>query len=319
LSQLVVLSGKGGTGKTSIAAGFVDLFSRLNSSAGIVLVDADVDAANLDLVLSPKIITTEPFYGSFVAEIDQDQCDMCGICQEVCRYDAVMNNDQSFWIDPIACEGCAACIYQCPEIAISKKAQLAGEWYYSNIQSGVFFHAHLNAAQENSGKLVAVIKEKAREEFRKGEYKMMLVDGPPGIGCPVISAVSGADAALIVTEPTISGLHDLTRALETTAHFGIKTYVCINKGDIYPEGADKIKKICAEKNINVVGIVPFDLAVPKAMIQGAPVTRLFPDSRASIVIRKVWDKIYDICKEDSQTSDNGNNNHGFDQIGNKGD
>ena len=291
MKQLVILSGKGGTGKTSVVAALADLFSTRKPAARIVIVDADVDAANLDLVLAHQIITREPFFGGSTAIIDQDHCEECGICQDICRFDAITNLDQQYRIDPLACDGCAACVYQCPEIAISMQEQLAGEGYRSDSQYGILFHAHLNAAQENSGKLVALIKQQAQEVFDQGEHDLILVDGPPGIGCPVISAVSGADAALIVTEPTLAGVHDLCRVLETTNHFDIKSFVCINKADIYPDGTARINQICAELQVEILGEIPFDLEVPRAIIQGSPVTKNSPKSSASIAIRKIWAQI----------------------------
>ena len=304
MSEIVILSGKGGTGKTSVTAAFVELSKHLQPVSRIVLVDADVDAANLDLVLSPKILKKVEFLGGSIAVIDHDLCSGCGVCQDVCRFDAVSENEGIFQIDHIACEGCAACLYQCPTEAISLKEQLAGEWYKSEISAGTFFHAHLKPAQENSGKLVSIIKEKARSIYDQGGYHLMLVDGPPGTGCPVISALSGADAALVVTEPTVAGEHDLKRALASTAHFGIKTFVCINKSDLYSEGVINIRKICKNKNIKILGEIPFDLAVPRAMVQGKPVTNLYPDSNASKAIEALWmslnQELSDLARYSSQ-------------------
>jgi MinD superfamily P-loop ATPase len=292
MSELVVLSGKGGTGKTSLTAAFVDLIQDQSLPRQIILVDADVDAPNLDMFLSPKILQKERFWAGLTAEINLKSCRGCGTCNDVCRFDAVLNENGDFQIDPIKCEGCAACFYQCPESAITLQPNQAGEWFRSEIRGGMFFHAALEPAQENSGKLVALIKEQAREWFNYGEYALMLIDGPPGTGCPVIAAVSGADAALIVTEPSLAGIHDLQRALKTTLHFGIKTYVCINKSDLYPDGAVEINRICQEEEVLMLGKIPYDLAFPRAMVQGQPVTRVFPNSKAVKSIKAIWKILY---------------------------
>jgi MinD superfamily P-loop ATPase len=287
-----MLSGKGGTGKTSLTAAFADLFIRELPKTRLVIVDADVDAANLHLVLSSTIVSQEPFLGGSLAVIDETRCSRCGTCQEVCRFEAVLKEEELFEINPLACEGCAACLYQCPEDAITLQEQLAGEWYRSNCPYGVFFHAHLHPAKENTGKLVALIKQKAKDEYQRGGYQLMLVDGPPGIGCPVISSITGADAALIVTEPSLAGIHDLKRILATTAHFGIQAYVCINKGDIFPEACLQIRQHCADHKVPVVGEIPYDLEVHQAMIQGKPITKAAPNSSAAQAIFKIWDHLF---------------------------
>lgn len=292
MDQLVILSGKGGTGKTSICGAFAHLFHLDKPSDRIVIVDADVDAANRELILETKRIAQKPFMGGLVDGVDSNICNGCGTCQEICRLDAVRNDQDKYWIDPIACEGCAACVYQCLENAISLQEQLAGEWYISGTPYGRLFHARLYPAQENSGKLVALVKEQAKAWNEEGGYQLLLVDGPPGIGCPVISVVSGADAALIVTEPSLAGIHDLSRALDTTAHFDIPAYVCINKADLYDEGVERIKSLCSKSGIDIVGEIPFDLEIPRAMIQGVPVTKLMPDCWASQAIEKVWENLF---------------------------
>jgi MinD superfamily P-loop ATPase len=292
LVELVILSGKGGTGKTSLTAAFVDLISKRDPLLKIIVVDADVDAANLDLVLSPIRSTKQEFWGGSFAAIDLEICQGCGTCTDVCRFEAVDLVDGDYQIDPIRCEGCAACFYQCPEGAISLQPQLAGEWYRSEISTGYFLHACLEPAQENSGKLVALLKEQARGLAAEGEYDLALIDGPPGTGCSVIAALSGSNAALIVTEPSVSGIHDLQRALASTKHFGIKPYICINKYDIYPAGTAQIHNICRTDNVEVIGEIPFDLAVPRAMMKGQPVTKLFPDSKVSKTIGLLWENLH---------------------------
>ncbi len=291
MTQLLILSGKGGTGKTNLCAAFCHLYNQGKTGKSAVLVDADVDAANLGFLLDPEEIRRETFIGGAVALIDQDICNSCGRCQEVCRYNAVVLENGKYEIDPIPCDGCAACVYQCPEEAISMEQQEAGQWYRSKTPYGSFFHAHLYPAQENSGKLVALIKSMAQEEMEVSGAELMLIDGPPGIGCPVISAVSGADVVLVVTEPSLAGLHDLGRVLETTTHFDVQVTVCINKADIYPEGAQKIRKFCEEKGIECLGDIPYDLTVPQAMVQGQPVTLYDPEARSSQAIKMIWEKL----------------------------
>jgi len=293
MKQLVILSGKGGTGKTSLTAAFAYLAVQDDYPIRIVLADADVDAANLELVLAPELDDREDFWGGQVAQIDLSICAGCGTCQAVCRFDAIHDKENTYWIDPIACDGCAACVYQCPEEAIRMQPQLAGEWFRSQSRYGPLFHAALRPAQENSGKLVTLVKQNARLLAMDEDYPLVLVDGPPGIGCPVISAVSGADLALIVTEPSSAGIHDMQRTLQTTAHFGVRTLVCINKADLYPAGATEIATFCREQGVDLIGLIPFDTNVTEAMVLGIPITAYQPDSAASQSLQVIWRKIGD--------------------------
>ena len=298
MKQLVILSGKGGTGKTTVAAALAHLAS---GEMPIVLADADVDAANLELVLSPQVQETHDFTGGQVAIIDPDDCTACGICADVCRFEAVIPPSPSpgigegvrasaYSIDPIACEGCASCFYQCPVEAIRMEEQVAGRWFRSDTRFGPLFHAHLFAAQENSGKLVTLVKQQARLRALDEGRELLIVDGPPGIGCPVISASAGADLALLVVEPTVSGVHDLERILATTNHFGVPALVCINKADINPSRADEIAAFCAAQRIALVGQVPYDTVVTEAMVQGRPVTE-YDHGPASRELRRVWEEV----------------------------
>jgi len=288
MKQLVILSGKGGTGKTSMAAAFAHLAHDGQSPIQTVLADADVDAANLELVLCPERIETHNFSGGSVAMIDLERCDACGICKQVCRFDAIQSTPDDYHVDPIACDGCAACVYQCPEEAIHMEPQTVGQWYRSESLYGPLFHADLHPAQENSGKLVTVVKQNARLLAMDTGCQMVIVDGPPGIGCPVIAAAAGADLALIVTEPSVAGIHDLGRVLQTTSHFRISTLVVINKADIYPEGTAQIEAVSAELCVEVIGSIPFDPAVTEAMISGEPVTLYQPVAPASLAINQIW-------------------------------
>lgn len=290
--QLVVLSGKGGTGKTCLSAAFAHLSSLPENAISPVMVDADVDAANLSLVLHPEIGEPEPFWGASQAEIDPEECYGCGNCVPVCRYDAVFpdpNNDQVYWIDPVACDGCAACVYACPTDAIRMIRQKEGVWFHSNTPFGPLFHAELFAGRENSGKLVTLVRQQGRLWADEANSELVIIDGPPGIGCPVIAACAGVDLGLIVTEPSLAGLHDLKRILGTLQHFRIPSIICINKADIYAEGTRQIRQFAAEQNIEIVGEIPFDEHVPQAMVMGSPITTVYPDSPASRSIQATWE------------------------------
>ncbi len=289
MKQFVILSGKGGTGKTSIAAAFAHLAH--SDSIRAVLADADVDAANLELVLSPHVLEQHEFMGGNVAWIDPEKCQSCGLCEQVCRFDAIALKQGDYQVDPIACDGCAACVHQCPVNAIKMELQLAGYWFRSDSRYGPLFHAELRPAQENSGKLVTLVKQQARLLAMDEQYPLIIVDGPPGIGCPVISAVSGANMAIVIAEPTISGVHDMERALEMTRHFHVPAVVCINKADIFLDGAAQIEEYCQKQNVEVMGRIPFDSTVTEAMVRGESVTAFRPMSPASISIRQIWQNI----------------------------
>jgi MinD superfamily P-loop ATPase len=295
MKQLVILSGKGGTGKTSVAAAFAHLAHSATAPLQAVLADADVDAANLELVLQPHKLEQHEFFGGSVAVIDENLCQGCGNCEQVCRFEAILppgsENGLNFRVDPIACDGCAACVYQCPEQAIHMEIQLAGGWFRSESRYGPLFHAELRPAQENSGKLVTLVKQQARLLGMDTKAELVLVDGPPGIGCPVISAASGADLALIVAEPTAAGIHDMDRVLQMADHFRLPALVCINKADLYPEGSDKIRTYCEQNQIEVVGSIPFDEIVMQAMLHGEPVTAYQPGAPASRALIEIWQKV----------------------------
>jgi MinD superfamily P-loop ATPase len=298
MKQLVLLSGKGGTGKTSVAASFAHLAYVGPFPVRAVLADADVDAANLELVLAPQMVEVHDFVGGSVAAIDPAYCQGCGICAEVCRFEAVQLQDGIYTVDPISCEGCAACKYQCPEGAIEMNKQLAGNWFRSQTRFGPLFHAALRPAQENSGKLVTLVKQQARLLGQDEAYEVVLVDGPPGIGCPVISAVSGADLALIVAEPTAAGIHDMQRALATTTHFHIPTLVCVNKFDIFLAGTEKIEAYCLEHGVISLSRIPFDSLVTDAMAHGEPVTAYQHDAPSSLAITALWEQVAAKLKPD---------------------
>jgi MinD superfamily P-loop ATPase len=292
-TQLVILSGKGGTGKTAVAAAFGHLAHAGPSRIPAVLVDADVDAANLELLLEPRPLERHEFVGGSVARIDPQRCTDCGVCEEVCRFAAILASPGGgdYQVDPVACEGCATCHYQCPEQAIRMEPQLAGHWFRSQSRYGPLFHARLRPAQENSGKLVSLAKQQGRLAAVEEGYPLMIVDGPPGIGCPAIAAAAGADLALIVGEPTVAGIHDLERALGMTAHFRVQSLVCVNKGDLYPEGVSMIEDRCRARGVEMIGWIPFDEAVTRAMVQGQPVTAWQSESPASRALLAVWESV----------------------------
>ena len=291
MKQLVILSGKGGTGKTSVAAAFAHLAHDGPYPVQAILADADVDAANLELVLHTQVLEQHEFVGGSVAVIDRNLCAGCGVCAEVCRFEAIVAKGQDYYVDPIACDGCAACVYQCPERAIAMEPQLAGQWFRSQTRYGPLFHAALRPAQENSGKLVTLVKQQARLAALDDGYETVIVDGPPGIGCPVISAASGADLVLIVTEPTAAGIHDMRRALEMAAHFRVPALVCINKADVYPAGTAQILGYCQEHGLDIAGQIPFDRNVTDAMVRGEPVTAYRPDAPASRAMVEIWQRV----------------------------
>ncbi|QRN84488.1 ATP-binding protein (plasmid) [Chloroflexota bacterium] len=287
--QLVILSGKGGTGKTSVCAALVDLASQSPHPA--VFADADVDAANLALVTAAKPLESHSFSGSQIAKIDPQECWSCGRCADVCRFNAIQHpagERTVYVVDALVCEGCAACVYACPFDAIEMQTQQDGEWFHSLTPYGHQFHAELFPAAENSGKLVTLVKQHAKLFAEDNTLPLILVDGPPGIGCPVISAASGANLALLVTEPGLSGVHDLERIAGTLQHFNIPALVVINKADLYPEGTEEIRERAAEYDYPVIGEIPFDPAVPQAMTAAQPITKWAPDSPAAQAIRQVW-------------------------------
>ncbi len=290
MMQLVVLSGKGGTGKTSITAALAHLAVEGKTGIPAVLVDADVDAANLGLVLKPDIAERHEFWGGSLAEIYPKRCQACGACADVCRYAAVIPGI-TYAIDPTACDGCAACIYACPEQAIHMVQQLEGEWFRSQTRFGTLFHAELYPGRENSGKLVTLVKQHAKLLAADLHIPLVIIDGPPGIGCPVISASAGADLALVVTEPSLSGLHDLQRALGMLQHFRVHALVVINKADLYPQGNSDIHDYAAQHGIEIIGEIPFDPNIVAAMVQGQPVTAYQPQSAAAQALCTTWGKL----------------------------
>ncbi|MBN2046526.1 MAG: P-loop NTPase [Anaerolineaceae bacterium] len=292
MKQLIIISGKGGTGKTSFTGALSHLIAEDAQIHAPILVDADVDAANLELLLNPTIEETHLFSGGEIARINQEACAACGKCMEVCRFDAVLNADYQYTIDPISCEGCGACAIVCPTQAISLQQEINGEWYQSTSRYGTLVHASLYPGQENSGKLVERIRSHAERLARESHSDLILVDGPPGIGCAVHSAVTGADMAVLVTEPSVSGIHDMKRAYATLQQFSVPAVVCVNKYDLNLKETRKIEEFCKANQIPVIGMLPFDSNVITAMTQGQPVTAMYPDSTTS----KSFEQIYSVIK-----------------------
>ncbi len=264
MKEIVVLSGKGGTGKTSLTAVFAGLMRDP------VLVDCDVDAANLHLLLNPSVEERHQFLGGAKAHIDAATCDNCGLCSEVCRFEAIRRNGAAA-VDPLHCEGCGVCARTCPLDAISLEPQVCGEWFLSRTRSGPLLHARLDPGQENSGKLVSVLRQSARALAARNGASWILVDGPPGTGCPVISSLTGADYVVMVSEPSLAGFKDLERAAAVADHFRVPTGIVVNKADINPAIARRIESFAAASGRDVLGRVEYDPAFTRAQLSACSV------------------------------------------------
>lgn len=286
MKEVVVISGKGGTGKTSLVAAFAALAERK------ILVDCDVDAADLHLVLNPRIERREDFTGGKKASIQEDLCTGCGKCQEVCRFAAVFSvagsdGQNRFVMDPISCEGCGLCARLCPAEAIRFEPVVSGQWFVSRTPYGPMVHARLGIAQANSGKLVSLLRREAQGIAEKEGFNLLIADGSPGIGCPVIASITGADLVVAVTEPTCSGLHDVQRVVDLADQFRIPLMLCINKWDIHPEMADRIELETAQRGVRMAGRIRYDPAVTRAQIMKTTVVE-YTGGAISVDIRVVW-------------------------------
>lgn len=289
--QIIVISGKGGTGKTSITGSFASLADKP------VLADCDVDAADLSLILNTELEEEHDFSASSEPVIDYDDCVHCGTCAEVCRFDAVeLNAEGRPLFIPIACEGCGVCSHMCPEGAIEMEPVISGQWFRSTTPYGTLLHAELGPGEENSGKLVAIVRQQAREAAIEQDKELVLIDGPPGIGCPVIAALSGVTCALVVTEPTLSGLHDLERIVQVCDHFDVPVQVCINRCDLNEENAERIRQYCAERDIEVVGTIPFDRDVVEALVHGRLVVEV-SEGPAAQGIEEIWQRVIQFASD----------------------
>jgi len=284
VKQLTVISGKGGTGKTSITAAFASLADNA------VLADCDVDAADLHLILKPEIKKTMGFHGLKLACIDKDQCIDCKKCYDSCRFGAI---DEEITLIKESCEGCGVCEYVCPVDAITMVDRDSGFAYISETRFGPMAHAVLKTAEEASGKLVTVVRKNAKKLAEEKKKDMIIIDGPPGIGCPVIASLTGVDLVLIITEPTLSAIHDLERILGVAHHFEIPAVVCINKYDINLDNTKRIEQYCKNNGIKVVGKLPYDTIVTEAMIHEKNVIE-FSDGELQNNIIHMWNKIREV-------------------------
>jgi MinD superfamily P-loop ATPase len=279
MKQIVIISGKGGTGKTVITGAFASLAKNK------VMVDCDVDAADLHILLHPEIKERHEFRSGQTALINKKFCKKCGKCISVCRFEAIKPD---FTVESFSCEGCGLCSQVCPHGAIRMEENVAGEWFLSETKYGPFVHAKLGIAEENSGKLVAKIRQVAKELAGKQACDYVIIDGPPGIGCPVIASLSGVDCALIVTEPTLSGLHDAQRVIEVAGHFNIPVKLVVNKYDLNPDMTEKIEGFCRKQNIPVIGIIAFDKTVVKALVEGKTIIE-YAECVAGDEVKKIWE------------------------------
>lgn len=280
MKTLTIISGKGGTGKTSIVGSFAVL------AKNAVFADCDVDAADLSLIIDARIKTTRDFKASQKARIDVATCIQCGDCEHACHFNAIRDSK----VDHFLCEGCRVCSLVCPQEAISMDDVCSGQLFVSDTPYGPLVHARLEPGEENSGKLVTLVRQTAEQIARDEDFQYVIVDGPPGIGCPVIASLTGATASLIVTEPTLSAISDLKRVLSVCNHFKVPAFVCVNRCDLYQENVRLITDFCQQEGIEILGMIPYDPNVVRALVQGKPVV-LCTESAASQQIRKLWARL----------------------------
>lgn len=287
MKQILIISGKGGTGKTVLAAAIAALAKNK------VMADCDVDAADLHLLLQPSIKEKFIFTGMSKVVVDQARCTGCEECIGVCKYEAIVKDDDhnsKVKIDPIACEGCRVCTHVCPVDAISIYDSAAGEWYVSETKYGPMVHAKLGIAEENSGKLVSVVRQHTTKIAREEKSDYVIIDGPPGIGCPVIASLSGVDLALVVTEPTISGIHDMERVIGLARHFNVKAGCVVNKFDINPTNTKNIFDWCKANEVPIFGKIPYDSSVTESIVNGVPIVE-FTDNTVTESIKEIWSRL----------------------------
>jgi MinD superfamily P-loop ATPase len=282
VKELVLISGKGGTGKTSLTAAFAFLAENK------ILCDTDVDAANLHLLMDPQIETRTDFQGGNLASIDPERCVACGICRDLCRFNAI---SEDFVIDEIQCEGCGVCVDLCPEEAIDFPLNTCGQWFRSQTRLGPMVHARLGIGEENSGKLVTLVRQEARHLAQNLKLELIITDAPPGIGCPVIASMGNATALIVVTEPSLSGQHDMQRVLELAHHFKVPAFVCVNKFDINLDQTRKIESAARHRSAVLLGRIPFDPVITEAMVQGKTLFEFAPRTRIHRSVEDIWRKI----------------------------
>ncbi len=284
IKEITIISGKGGTGKTSLTGSFAAL------SENAVFVDSDVDAANLRLILQGQLIETHEFRASKKAVINERKCSHCHTCIEVCRFHAITEQHR---VNPLFCEGCGVCSHACPEAAIIMEEVISGYWYVSRTPYGKLVHARLGVAEGNSGRLVTLLRNKAKEIAKNESKSLIIIDGPPGIACPVISSLTGVTAALIVTEPTLSGIQDMFRVIDVCRHFSVPVLVCINRFDLDLDNTRNIEDFCRKNSIPVAGKIPFDRMVTEALVKKLPVVK-YSQTETSQRIRDVWQQLYSL-------------------------
>ena len=282
MREIVIISGKGGTGKTSLTAAFAAL------AKNSVLCDADVDAADLHLLMQPEVRQRTDFMGGSKAVIDRDLCTSCGTCIDLCRFGAI---SKQFQVDAILCEGCGVCVDFCPVAAIDFPGQRCGEWYLSETRFGPMIHARLGIGEENSGKLVSLVRKEARQLAEKRGADLIITDGPPGIGCPVIASIGGATALVIIVEPTVSGIHDMERVVDLAAHFKVPGMVCVNKFDLNIEMTEAIEQLALRRNVAVLGRVSFDPSFTRSMVEGKTLFEYGEPTAAQQQVRDIWAQI----------------------------
>lgn len=287
IKELVVISGKGGTGKTSIVGALAALVPEK------ILVDADVDAADLHLLLDPEIIERHDFISGHEAVINPDKCTECDYCRTLCKFDAI---DENYTVNSLHCEGCGVCYYFCPEDAIDFPDKHCGQWYLSNTRFGNLVHAQLGIAEENSGKLVSLVRQKGRELAEEKDIDLIITDGPPGVGCPVIAAVGNATAILVVTEPTVSGKHDLKRVVELARYFQVPAMACVNKFDLNRKKAIEIEVFCERNNIPFIDHIPFDPEFIHAVANGQSIMERGGEDITQL-LTIMWSKISNYIDE----------------------
>ena len=282
MKELIVISGKGGTGKTSVIAAFASL------AESKVLCDADVDAADLHLILHPQVRMRADFKSGHTADIDENKCSGCGQCLELCKFGAISDD---FKVNPVDCEGCGVCVYFCPEKAIDFPENTCGEWFISDTRFGPMVHARLGIAEENSGKLVTLVRQESKKLADEKGIDLILTDGPPGVGCPVIASIGGASAVLVVAEPTLSGIHDMERVIQLAKHFKVPAMVCVNKFDLNRDLTRDIEAFAEGEALSCLGRIPFDPIFTEAMVQGQTIFEYNTGSKASTAIRQIWDNL----------------------------
>jgi MinD superfamily P-loop ATPase len=282
MKELIVISGKGGTGKTSLIASFASL------AESKILCDADVDAADLHLLVDPHISMRAEFKSGHTARIDRNRCSECGLCLDLCKFSAISDG---FNVNPIDCEGCGVCVYFCPEKAIDFPENTCGEWFTSDTRFGPMVHARLAIAEENSGKLVTLVRQESKRLAGEKHLDLILTDGPPGVGCPVIASIGGASAVLIVAEPTLSGIHDMGRVLQLADHFNVPAMVCVNKFDLNFDLARDIECFAKDEGMSFLGRIPFDPIFTQAMVKGQTLIEYNSESKAGHAVKEIWDAL----------------------------